>query len=393
MSGGINYSRFDKIQVSSSDEENVQKRKPHVTTINSRDKVVIGPDGLTVLKGEEKEQHGKYKNGLENKTQRETSNIMNDNEWNNANAKREDMVNTEQTYNEQKKENENKEIKREDKEKEKKEETQKKEKKKEKEEKQVKEERQKKEEKQIQEEQEKKEEKERDEIMKKKEKQIKDMLENGSVVPYEYIWSQSTDEITAHLVLPKNTKAKDLLVEIYDDRLVVKKKKKVMENTREKKNDKGSNLVVNDTDVCSKVNCKEEPLVLINKNFPFKVSTIEETQIWEIKNMKVNWPEFWNLSKKINNQDKIHFNFENESISDNDETFLYISLKKVNEFGNCHVWWSSLFKGESQINVVKLPVRTDVKKKNIENFKNMWDQAHQIFKENISKKKIPLPLD
>ncbi|CXI90662.1 conserved Plasmodium protein, unknown function [Plasmodium berghei] len=290
MHGVINYSKFDNIEVSSSDDE-VKKRIPQITTLNSKDKVVLGPDGLTILKefttSESIEKCGEKKqtcyNQIDNSTQNE------------------------------------------------------------------------------------------------KEKFFKNMILNGAVIPYKYIWSQSLYDINSYIVLPLNCKAKSLIIQIFEDKLIVKKEKNMNTTMIENVDDNNNNAYE----------------TLINKEFSFKINTNDDTQLWEIKTIEINWKKIFNLCNKINNQN-MNFDF-GQNVKDTKETFLYISLKKNSEIKSSYVWWSCLFKGDEKIDTFKLPSRI-ILNKNINNnnnnsFKKVWEEAHEIFKKNISKKKLPYCID
>ncbi|CRH01439.1 conserved Plasmodium protein, unknown function [Plasmodium relictum] len=292
MSSLINYSKFEKLEVSSSDEEN-RSRKPQITTLNNNDKVVIGPDGLTILKKSTEEKTNKNLKSLEGEKTNDKNLESSKNE--NINDKNKDI--------------------------------------------------------------------------------LKNMIINGGVIPFKCIWNQSIHYVSGYITLPLHSKAKYLIVEIYEDKLVVRKRKNCNTLNSESKNKND----LNNYDI------------LINKYFSFKINTNEDTQLWEIKNMKINWHKLFYLSNKINNQ-TIKFDFE-ENIVEKEETFLYISLKKKNEIENSYVWWGSLFKDEEKINISNLPTRISINKNNNStSFKNVWDEAHEIFKKKISKKN-PYPID
>ncbi|SBT43100.1 hypothetical protein POVWA1_047210 [Plasmodium ovale wallikeri] len=319
MSSTINYSRFDKIDVSSSDDEG-KNRKPQITTLNSKDKVVIGPSGLTILKNNSDQNENLSGNINKDK------NSSNDDRKNNSESKQ--LSDTDETYTLNKKDSSipsdgNKNTL-------------------------------------------------------ENEKNFKSMILNGGVVPYRYIWNQSPHDINSYIVLPLHCKAKSLVVNIFEDKLVVKRKKSCTLQNDENGEGKGNN---NNYDT------------LINKNFPFKIHMDEDTQLWEIKNIKINWNNLFHLSNKVNNQNAI-FDF-GENVQNKEETFLYISLKKKNEIENSYIWWASLFKNEEQINLSNLPSR--ISKNRLNNgstsFKNVWEEAHEIFKKSISKKGLPVPID
>ncbi|CDU19782.1 HSP20-like chaperone, putative [Plasmodium yoelii] len=286
MHGVINYSKFDNIEVSSSDDE-VKKRIPKITTLNSKDKVVVGPDGLTILK--------------ESTTSQNVEKCV---------EKKQTPHNTQN----------------------------------------------------------------------EKEKIFKNMILNGAVIPYKYIWNQSLYDINSYIVLPLNCKAKSLKIQIFEDKLVVKKEKNMNLTNIENLDDNNNNTYE----------------TLIDKEFSFKINTNDDTQLWEIKTIEINWKEIFNLSNKINNQN-MNFDF-GENVKDTKETFLYISLKKNSEIKSSYVWWSCLFKGDEKIDTFKLPSRI-ILNKNINNnndntsFKKVWEEAHEIFKKNISKKKLPYCID
>ncbi|CRG94682.1 conserved Plasmodium protein, unknown function [Plasmodium gallinaceum] len=299
MSSLINYSKFEKLEVSSSDEES-RNRKPQITTLNNNDKVMIGPNGLTILK-----------NADEKKTNEINKNI--------------------QCLEGEEVDDKNKEIL-------------------------------------------KKENINNKDIM-KNETIFKNMVINGGVIPFKCIWNQSIHYINGYISLPLHSKAKYLVVEIYEDKLIVKKKKlsNTLNDESKKKND------LNNYDI------------LIDKYFYFKINMNEDTQLWEIKNMKINWHEIFYLSNKINNQ-TVEFNF-GENTVEKEETFLYISLKKKSEIENSYIWWRSLFKDGEKINISNLPARISINKNNNNiSFKNVWDEAHKIFKKKISEKN-PYPID
>ncbi|VTZ70107.1 HSP20-like chaperone, putative [Plasmodium chabaudi chabaudi] len=301
MHGVINYSKFDNIDVSSSDDE-TKKRTPQITTLNSKDKVVVGPDGLTILK--------------ESTTSQSIEKCV------------------------EKKKNDHPKID--------------------------------------------------NNTQNEKEKNLKNMIFNGGVIPYKYIWSQSLHDINGYIVLPLNCKAKSLVIQIFEDKLVVKKEKNMDTTSVESVEEKTK------CDSSSKINVGDNKYdTLIDKEFSFKINTNEDTQLWEIKTIEINWKEIFELCNKINNQN-MNFDF-GQNVKDTKETFLYISLKKNSEIKSSYVWWSCLFKGDEKIDTFKLPSRI-ILNKNINNnnntsFKKVWEEAHAIFKKNISKKNLPYCVD
>ncbi|KYN94139.1 hypothetical protein PRSY57_1448000 [Plasmodium reichenowi] len=331
MSSVINYEKFDKIDISSSDDDNKKKLNPHLTKLDNKDKVVIGPNGLTILKNnnDEKIKDNKYNKTLKNvedvKDQNDeykTTYYETNNEFlNNKN----DYINVQ---------NMNNYI--------------------------------------------------------ADDKKYKDMFINGAVVPYEYIWNQSIHYINAFICLPLNCKAKNLIVDIKEDKLIVKKKnyKCGINNNNNNNNNKQNQ---HNTQINS---FHDNVEILVDKKFPFKINTDEDTQIWEIKNMQINWYTLFNLSNEINNQN-VHYSFENYNMLDKQETFLYISVKKINEIENAYIWWSTLFKNEHPIKIENLPSRSSTNKANntMNSFKTAWDEAHEIFKKNISMKQLPFRID
>ncbi|SOV83372.1 conserved Plasmodium protein, unknown function [Plasmodium sp. gorilla clade G3] len=333
MSSVINYDKFDKIDISSSDDENKKKLNPQLTKLDNKDKVVIGPNGLTILKNnnDEKIKYDKYNNTSKNVeelkdkndeykiTYKETNNVL----FNNKN----DNIHFQ---------NINNYIA-------------------------------------------------NDKL--KNDKNFKDMFINGAVVPYKYIWNQSIHYINAFISLPLNCKAKNLIVNIKEDKLIVKKKNyqcSINNNNNNKTNQHNTHIN----------SFHDNVEVLIDKKFPFKINTDEDTQIWEIKNMQINWYTLFNLSNEINNQN-VHYSFEDYNKLDKQETFLYISLKKINEIENAYIWWSTLFTNEHPIKIENLPSRssTNKAKKGTHSFKTAWDEAHEIFKKNISMKQLPFRID
>ncbi|KAI4836791.1 HSP20-like chaperone [Plasmodium brasilianum] len=321
MSSIINYSKFDKIDVSSSDDEN-KNRKPHVTTLCHNDKVVIGPSGLTILKNNEDQMQNDEVTKVTNESGNER--VVNDKPI--KSVRKDDAYNGNaiitHTANNNDEGNENKGS-----------------------------------------------------LI--NENLLKNMVINGGVVPYKYIWNQSKHDINGYIVLPLHCKAKSLVVQIYEDKLIIKRNK----------NEK----TLNNKNKSNEINSLDNFEILINKYFSFKINMNEDTQLWEIKNMKINWNSLFHLSNKINNQNA-NFDFVHNR-DDKEETFLYISLKKKNEIENAYIWWASLFKNEEQINISSLPSRISTNKNNNStSFKNLWNEAHENFKKNIAKKGLPFPV-
>ncbi|GAW82600.1 hypothetical protein, conserved [Plasmodium gonderi] len=309
MSSIINYSKFDNIDVSSSDDESKNK-KPQITTLGKNDKVLLGPRGLSILKNENEQTQDKDAGKSTNQEQNEPpicSKQFEDVEKN--------II---------KRDNNNENL--------------------------------------------------------KNKSNLKNMIINGGVVPYKYLWNQSAQDINAYITLPLHSKAKSLVVQIDEDKLVVKKITK-LETFEQNKHKQSGNGTHNNWEL------------LIDKPFPFKINTNEDTQLWEIQNLKINWNNIFHLSNEVNNQN-LHFDFGNQLI-DKEETFLYISLKKKNEIENSYIWWSCLFKNDETINVSKLPTRNSINRTNNSStsFKNIWEEAHLIFKKNIAKRELPRRID
>ncbi|CAA9989662.1 conserved Plasmodium protein, unknown function [Plasmodium knowlesi strain H] len=309
MSSPINYSKFDQIDVSSSDDER-KSRKPQVTTLGKKDKVVLSPSGLTILKDGDGEINDtkvcKSTNQEHTVPHIESKSLVANKNGVALTDKKEDVL--------------------------------------------------------------------------KNKKHLENMITNGAVVPFKYIWNQSIQEINAYIALPLYTKAKSLVVQIQEDKMVVKKvvKNGEAEHIR-------SAQSRNDT-------CNHEE-VLIDKPFPYKVSEDEDTQLWEIKNIKINWQDIFHLSNKVNNQN-LHFNFGENSI-EKEETFLCINLKKKYDFEGFYVWWACLFKDDQPINLSSLPTRKTMNNtgSGSTSFKNIWQEAHETFKKNISKRGLPHRVD
>ncbi|EUD69438.1 hypothetical protein C922_00301 [Plasmodium inui San Antonio 1] len=309
MSSPINYSKFDQIVVSSSDDER-KSRKPQLTKLGRKDKVVLSPSGLTILKDG---------NGEINGADVCRSIVQ---EHAEAHIKSEFVGETKNCVAET--------------------------------------------------------DKEQDAL--KNKRNLENMITNGAVVPFKYIWNQSIQEINAYIALPLHTKAKSLIVQIHEDKMVVKKVVKEGETT-------------NTTSAQSTNGTSNHEEVLIDKSFPFKISDDEDTQLWEIKNIKINWEEIFHLANEVNNQN-LQFNFGESSI-EKEETFLCINLKKKYEFEGFHVWWAGLFKDDQPINLSSLPTRKEMNKtgSSSTSFKNIWQEAHETFKKNISKRGLPRPVD
>ncbi|SOV25207.1 conserved Plasmodium protein, unknown function [Plasmodium sp. DRC-Itaito] len=341
MSSVINYDKFNKIDISSSDDENKKRLHPQLRKLDNKDKVVIGPDGLTILKNNKKDEkikHDKYNNTSKNVEEVKDKN----DEYKNIYKESNNVLNKNNNIHF---ENINNNIS--------------------------------------------------NDKLKNNNKNFKDMFINGAVVPFEYIWNQSIDYINAFICLPLNCKAKNLIVDIKEDKLIVKRK-----NYHSDINNNNNNINNNNNDdVYSQHNTQVNSFhnnieILINKEFPFKINNDEDTQIWEIKNMQINWFTLFNLSNEINNQN-VEYTFEDHYKLDKQETFLYISLKKINEIENAYIWWSTLFTNEHPIKIENLPSRSSINKakKGMHSFKAAWDEAHEIFKKNISMKQLPFGID
>ncbi|ANQ09437.1 Uncharacterized protein PCOAH_00046310 [Plasmodium coatneyi] len=309
MSSPINYSKFDQIDVSSSDDER-KSRKPQLTTLGKKDKVVLSPSGLTILKGGDGEING---TGVCKSTNQEK---------NEAHIERESLGETKNGVAQT----------------------------------------------------------DKNEDALKNKRNLENMITNGAVVPFKYIWNQSVQEINAYIALPLYTKAKSLVVQIKEDKMVVKKVVK-----------QGEAAHIKDVQSTNGTSNHEE--VLIDRTFPYKVSEDEDTQLWEVKNIKINWEDIFHLANKVNNQN-LHFNFGENSI-EKEETFLCINIKKKYDFEGFYVWWACLFKDDQPINLSSLPTRKAMSNtgSSSTSFKNIWQEAHETFKKNISKRGLPRRVD
>ncbi|KJP85400.1 hypothetical protein AK88_04973 [Plasmodium fragile] len=309
MSSPINYSKFDQIDVSSSDDER-KSRKPQLTKLGRKDKVVLSPSGLTILK----DGNGDINNTdvCKSTNQQHTKAHI---ECESVGATQNGVAQADQ----------------------------------------------------------------KEDALKNK-KKLENMITNGAVVPFKYIWNQSIQEINAYIALPLHTKAKSLVIQIQEDKMIVKKVVK-QEEAVHIKSAQRTNAMSN----------QEE--VLIDKTFPYKISEDEDTQLWEIKNIKINWKDIFHLANEVNNQN-LHFNF-GQGAMEKEETFLCINLKKKYEFEGFYVWWACLFKDDQPINLSNLPIRKAMNTtgNNSTSFKNMWQEAHETFKKNISKRGLPRRVD
>ncbi|CAI7722399.1 HSP20-like chaperone, putative [Plasmodium vivax] len=320
MSSPINYSKFDQIDVSSSDDER-KRRKPQLTTLGKKDKVVLSPSGLTILKGENGEINGADVRNSTNQEQTKPHISANQEQTEphvesaSPGATKNGAAQTD-----------------------------------------------------------------KNEDALKNKRNLENMITNGAVVPFKYIWNQSIQEINAYIALPLHTKAKSLVVQMQEDKMVVKKVAK-----------QGEAAHIASAQSTNGTSNHEE--VLIDKPFPFKVSEDEDTQLWEIKNMKINWKDIFHLANEVNNQN-LHFDFEGSSF-EKEETFLCINLKKKYEFEGFYVWWSCLFKDDQPINLSSLPTRKAMNKtgNSSTSFKTIWQEAHETFKKNISKRGLPRRVD
>lgn len=157
-------------------------------------------------------------------------------------------------------------------------------------------------------------------------------LENGAVCVNSHVYAQNRHEVTA-LILARGS---NLNVEISE---------------REIKVYGGSDLV-------------------LSREFYAKIKDGEEFWNWEVVRMEIDWDALDAFSESRRNGGAQRLEFTNPKL----EQFVEVNLQKLNEIQDCVIWWPKLFKDDVK--------ETNVNK-NKSDFKKVWQEAHEMFKERI----------
>ncbi|CBZ53187.1 putative nuclear movement domain-containing protein [Neospora caninum Liverpool] len=223
------------------------------------------------------------------------------------------------------------------------------------------------------------------------------LIQNGGVVKGRYWWSQTKHEVTIDVQLPEGARAKDMTVEIRED------------------------------GCC----CMYRGTPVLKGTFPHKVEPDEEMWFWELIEKRVNWERLEKLADKVNGgtqsdeeaQSKAgetqtagagtadseqtategttktgdqegdqagdkgqggdgHREGETASMKEELAMFLELNLRKKPEIAGTYVWWDCVVKGDPSVDVEKLPGRA-AKEATTKNFKAAWEKAHKMFLEKL----------
>eukprot|EP00923_Selenidium_pygospionis_P033005 GHVN01058025.1.p1 GENE.GHVN01058025.1~~GHVN01058025.1.p1 ORF type:complete len:417 (+),score=156.68 GHVN01058025.1:287-1537(+) len=228
---------------------------------------------------------------------------------------------------------------------------------------------------------------------------------NGGVTP-RYVWSQSRYDITINYLIPrhlKEVKGSEFKVSVTDE---VRLRVSVVP-----KKDKGRDTsdVSKASEVSDSSNVKE--VTMLEGDFPYRVIAfrdedeahhmrdemkdkqcplVEEINDYEIVTLRI--PVSDDNDGGVSGVSEVRQPCApDESESDNEEArseerrCLVFTLRKDYKVGDAYLWWNCLLKGDKTVDVSQLE-RGDVEKRATE-FKHVWGEAHKQFTERMKKQR------
>lgn len=179
-------------------------------------------------------------------------------------------------------------------------------------------------------------------------------IRNGNATD-RYLWSQTKDNIVAHIFVESDVKAKDV-------HLKLQTSKSELDDTTPMTAWPAQldERIGREFELTIKENMK------ISGKFPYPVKLDDEYIFWELKT-------FSSVS---------HLPPCQTRLSSGPLRFLILSLTKSPPLANTTVWWDRFIDSDSPIDVTSL-----IDRKSSGSFKKVWDEAQRLFVEKMHKKR------
>ncbi|PFH33504.1 hypothetical protein BESB_077210 [Besnoitia besnoiti] len=200
------------------------------------------------------------------------------------------------------------------------------------------------------------------------------LIENGGVVEGRYFWSQTRHEVVVDVLLPKGARGKDLKVELRTDSCCCTYKGTAVlsgafPHTIEEDEDMWFWELVEKkinwkrlARLAEKVNSGRDAEGRQGDSKPADAKDSEDGRQQEGAEKSEGKPE--------------------DEGEDEVAPFLELSLRKKPEVAGTYVWWNCVVKGDPCVDVEKLPGRA-AKETTTQSFKEAWEKAHQMFLEKL----------
>lgn len=190
---------------------------------------------------------------------------------------------------------------------------------------------------------------------------IEKWFENGGIHNKEYLWSQTRDNVNIKFLIPKNIKHKNIKIEYNNE---INELKIFINNKLIYKKIFVNNILIDKDDIgihfCGLDWELKDILINIDNNFVNELTKYLINEL-NIKNSNNNINDIINLLKE--------------------SRFLIFDLNKKHISDNVKQWWDIVFKNETKIDIVKRVKNR--KTKDIQTMNDVWQTAHQKFKEKI----------
>nr|PIL96507.1 putative nuclear movement domain protein [Toxoplasma gondii COUG] len=209
------------------------------------------------------------------------------------------------------------------------------------------------------------------------------LIRNGGVVEGRYWWSQTQHEVTVDVRLPEGVRAKEVKVDIHEDGLTCQcRGAPVLQGAFPHKVEADEELWFWEL-LEKKVNWRRLAQLAKDVNGQSEERTpatdgtgagADACPTPESRAADQTEKEAQNLTET-----------EGEAAGEGQEevaVFLEINLRKKPEVAGTYVWWNCVVKGGPSVNVEKLPGRA-AKAATTKNFKTAWEKAHQMFLEKL----------
>ncbi|KEP66542.1 UNVERIFIED_CONTAM: hypothetical protein HHA_257310 [Hammondia hammondi] len=207
------------------------------------------------------------------------------------------------------------------------------------------------------------------------------LIRNGGVVEGRYWWSQTKHEVTVDVKLPEGARAKEVKVEINEDGLsCTYRGAPVLQGTFPHKVEGDEEMWFWEL-LEKKVNWRRISQLAEEVNAQGE----ERTRATDGAGADACPTPESRASEQIEEEVTQLREREGEPAGEGQEEvamFLEINLRKKPEIAGTYVWWNCVVKGDPSVNVEKLPGRA-AKAETTKNFKTAWEKAHQMFLEKL----------